>query len=186
MNLWERLITNLIPWIREQEPEAILDLETDYSDLMMNHLSEGLLDIGVMYTPAKVQGLKIEKLLEEDLIMVSTHAQKLSEVEYTSYVMVKWGRAFLHMHRQAFAELSSPLTSVGLGPVALRHILDRGGSCYQALDNVGALIDKRELFIVKDAPVYPRPVYIVYSDDVGEISRLQLALDGLRHVAQKK
>ncbi len=46
-----------------------------------------------------------------------------------------------------------------------------------------ALIDKEELFIVKDAPVYPRPVFMVYPDDASETNRLQLALEGLRHVA---
>jgi hypothetical protein len=39
------------------------------------------------------------------------------------------------------------------------------------------------LFVVEDAPIYPRPVYIVYPDDAQEIDRLQLALEGLRQVA---
>ena len=184
VNLWEKLISNWIPWIRERDPDAILDLESDYSGIMMNRLTDGLLDIGVMYSPAKIQGLKIELLLEEDLVMVSTHAHKLSEVDHASYVLVKWGRAFLHMHGQAFTDMSTANISVGLGPIALRHILDRGGSCYQALGIVRPLIDNQDLFIVKDAPVYPRPVYMVYSDDTNETNRLQLALDGLRHVAR--
>jgi DNA-binding transcriptional LysR family regulator len=183
VNLWERLISHWIPWIREREPEAILDLESNYSGLMMNQLSDGLLDIGVMYTPAKIQGLKIEKLLEEELVMVSSHAQKLSEVKHESYVLVKWGRAFMHMHGQAFTDLNTPNISVGLGPIALRQILDQGGSCYQDLDSVRPLVNSKKLYVVKDAPVFPRPVYMVYSDDSGEISRLQLALEGLRHVA---
>ncbi len=186
MNLWERLISHWIPWIREIDPEAILDLESDYSGIMMNQLSEGLLDIGVMYTPAKIQGLKIEKLLEEELVMVSTHTQKLSEVKHESYVLVKWGRAFMHMHGQALAGLNTPNISVGLGPIALTHILAEGGSCYQDLESVRPLVTRNELHVVKDAPVFPRPVYMVYSNDADEISRLQLALDGLRHVARIK
>jgi DNA-binding transcriptional LysR family regulator len=184
VNLWEKLINNWVPWIREKEPNAVLDLESDFSGVMMNQLSDGLLDIGVMYTPRRVHGLKIEKLLEEDLVMVSSHARNLSEVDYESYVLVKWGRAFLHMHSQAFTALSTPLMSVGLAPIALRHILDRGGSCYQSLGAVQPLVDRAEIFIVEDAPVYPRPVYMVYPDDAIETKRLQLALDGLRHAAR--
>ncbi len=183
INLWEKLIGNWIPWIRERDPTAILDLESDYSGLMMNRLSNGLLDIGIMYSPGKVQGLNVEQLMEEDLVMVSTHAQRLSEVDQKSYVLVKWGRAFMHMHSQALTDLNKPIISVGIGPIALRHILDSGGSCYQSLGNVQPLIEKQILFIVKDAPVYPRPVYIVYPDDDNEANRLQLALDGFRHVA---
>lgn len=183
INLWEKLINNWIPWIKQQDPGAILDVDSDYSTEMMNHLSDGLLDIGVMYSPRKMQGLKIEQLFEENLVMVSTHASILAEVDYDSYVLVKWGRAFLHMHSQTFTALHTPPLSVGLGPIALKHILARGGSCYQSLSIVQSLIDNNELFIVKDAPVYPRPVYMVYSDDPDEISRLRLALEGLRQVA---
>ena len=183
INLWEQLVSSWIPWIKEKDPNAILELESDFSGIMMNQLSNGLLDIGVMYTPRKVQGLAIEKLFEEDLVMVSTHASKLAEVDYQSYVLVKWGRTFMHMHSQAFTELSSPTISVGLGPIALRHILSQGGSCYQSLGIVQPLIDKDELFVVKDAPIYPRPVYMVYPDDGNEPGRLQLALEGLRCVA---
>jgi len=184
VNLWEKLINNWVPWMREKEPSAILDLESDYSGVMMNQLSDGLLDIGVMYTPRRVHGLQIEQLLEEDLVMVSSHAQKLSEVEYENYVLVKWGRGFLHMHSQTFTALSTPMMSVGLAPIALSHIRDRGGSCYQSLRVVQPLVDNEELFIVRDAPVYPRPVYMVYPDDASEMDRLQLALDGLRHAAR--
>ncbi len=184
INLWEKLINKWIPWIRQKDPRAILDVDSDYSTEMMNHLSDGLLDIGVMYSPRKVQGLEIEQLFEENLVMVSTHANVLAEVEYDSYVLVKWGRAFLHMHSQTFTTLHNPPLAVGLGPIALKHILARGGSCYQSLSIVQPLIDSKELCIVKDAPVYPRPVYMVYSDDPDEIDRLQLALAGLREVSQ--
>lgn len=184
VNLWEKLISNWIPWIRAKDPKAILELESDYSEVMMNQLSDGLLDIGVMYSPARVEGLKIEQLMVEDLVMVSTHARNLSEVDHESYVLVQWGRAFMHMHSQAFTALNTPNIFVGLGPIGLRHILSSGGSCYQALETVQPLIDKEELFIVKDAPVYPRPVYMVYPDDAIETSRLQLALEGLRQVAR--
>ena len=184
INLWEKLISHWIPWIRERDPEAILDLESDYSELMMNRLSDGLLDIGIMYTPAKVQGLKIEKLLDEELVMVSTHAQKLSEVKSENYVLVNWGRSFIHMHGQTFTDLNTPNITVGLGPIALRQILNQGGSSYQDYNSIRPLVNKKELYVVKDAPLFPRLVYMVYPDDENEISRLQLALDGLRHVAQ--
>lgn len=183
INLWEKLISNWIPWIMEKDPNAILDLDSDYSGVMMSQLSDGLLDIGVMYSPRRVQGLKSEAILEEDLVMVSTHAQSLAEVDFKTYVLVKWGRAFLHMHSQTFPTLSNPSISVGLGPIALRHILTRGGSCYQSRRIVQRQIDNQLLFVVEDAPIYPRPVYMVYPGDVQEIDRLQLALEGLRQVA---
>lgn len=183
INLWELLISNWIPWIRDKDPDAILELETEFSVVMMDQISNGLLDIGVMYTPRQIQGLKVEQLLEEHLVMVSTDAGILSELDYKSYVFVNWGKEFEQLHNQTFNSKETPNISVGMGPIALRVILDRGGSCYQSLGMVQSLIDEQKLFVVEDAPVYPRPVYMVYPDDDDEINRLQLALDGFRHVA---
>ena len=64
INLWELLISNWIPWIRGKDPDSILELETEFSTVMMDQLSNGLLDIGIMYTPRTSQGLKVEMLLE--------------------------------------------------------------------------------------------------------------------------
>jgi len=183
INLWEKLISNWIPWIREKDPNSILELESDFSGVMMSQLSDGLLDIGVMYTPRKVQGLKIEHLLEEDLVLISTHAHRMSDVNIESYILVNWGAAFMDMHSKAFTELTNPIISVGLGHIALQHVLTVGGSCYQSIKAVQRLVKRKKLFIVKDAPVFPRPAYMVYPDDSTEIERLKLALEGLRHVA---
>lgn len=183
INLWELLISNWIPWIRNRDPTSILELETEFSVVMMDQLSSGLLDIGVMYTPRKIQGLIVEQLLEEHLIMVSTDARRLSELDYKSYVFVNWGSTFEKSHNQKFGSRGTPNISVGMGPIALKVILDRGGSCYQSLGMVQSLIDEQKLFVVEDAPIYPRPVYMVYPDNDDEINRLQLALDGFRHVA---
>ncbi len=185
ISLWESLICNWIHWIRDRNPNAILELETEFSIVMMDQLSNGLLDIGVMYTPRETQGLKVEQLLEEQLVLVSTTKRKLSDFDYNSYVFVDWGRTFRKRHSQAFNAFGKPDISVGMGPIALKVILDRGGSCYQSLSAIQPLLDENKLYIVEDAPVYPRPVYMVYPGDENEVARLQLALDGFRHMARQ-
>ncbi len=184
INLWELIISSWIPWIKDRDPYSILELETEFSTAMMDQLSKGLLDIGVMYTPRKTQGLKVEQLLEENLILVSTDPVSLSKLDYGSYVFVNWGSAFEQMHNQVFSVKGTPTISVGMGPIALRVILDIGGSCYQSRGMVQPMIDEKKLFIVEGAPVYPRPVYMVYPDGAEDIKRLRLALDGFRHVAK--
>ena len=184
-NLWKQFIGNWIKWVRKKDSNAILEIETEFSPLMMDQLASGLLDIGVMYTPRKTQGLKTEQLCDEKLVMVSTTARKISEVDFKHYVYVEWGKPFDQMHSDTFSSKCIPGITVGMAPLALEAILQEGGSCYQSLGAVKFLINAKKLHIVEDAPVYPRPIYMVYPDDAKEQSRLKFALDGFRQVAKE-
>ena len=91
VSLWERLILKWIPWMRQEAPDVALRLEADYSDSLMRRLSEGLLDIGVMYLPRTASGLVIEKLLEERLVLVATSRRSITTGWRDDYVFVDWG-----------------------------------------------------------------------------------------------
>jgi DNA-binding transcriptional LysR family regulator len=53
-------------------------LEADYSPSLMRQLSDGLLDVAVMYQPRRQPGLVVEELLEETLALVSTQPRQVS------------------------------------------------------------------------------------------------------------
>ena len=56
VSLWDRLILKWMPRMREKAPDIALRVEADYSISLMRQLSDGLLDIGVMYTPLSSGG----------------------------------------------------------------------------------------------------------------------------------
>ena len=62
-SLWDRLLLRWVPWMRAAKPDAALRVEVGLSDGLMRQLSEGLIDIGVMYSPQSRPGLITEKLL---------------------------------------------------------------------------------------------------------------------------
>lgn len=185
VSLWERLILEWMPRMREQAPNVALNVQADYSMSLMRQLSDGLLDIGVMYQPRHVSGLIIEDLFEETLVMASNAPRDVSMHWVEDYVFVDWGEVFRAQHSEAFPDVETPAVSVGLGAVGLQYILQNGGSGYFPMRIVEPLIESNQLHLVANAPSMSRPAYVVYQESPKEDKVVHLALDILKRVAGK-
>jgi DNA-binding transcriptional LysR family regulator len=181
-SLWDRLLVQWIPWMRTALPDVALRAEVGASDGLMRQLAEGILDIGVMYSPQSRPGFHIEKLLEERLIMVSTRRRTVAEWD-EGYVFVDWGPEFRQGHGQSFPDLKTPAVSVGLGALGLQHILSYGGTGYFPMRTVRSYLATGRLFEVPGAPDFRRPAWLVYTREEGRDEWFHTALDGLRYVA---
>ena len=185
LTLWERLLLRWIPWARENMPDIAVRAEVGLSDSLMQHLRQGTLDIGVMYTPQSRAGLTVENLLVEKLVLVSSSPDTKSVGE-SGYVFVDWGPEFRGDHSIAFPDTEIPLLTIGYGPLALRYILAHGGSGYFPNHIVQPYIESCSLHRVRRTPIFTRPAYLVYSNEYSDQDWFQKALDGLRHVARLK
>lgn len=183
VSLWERLVLRWMAHIRRKMPTVALRVEADYSTSLMRQLSDGLLDIGVMYQPRHAPGLVVEDLFEETLVMASTDKREVSSGWVEDYVFVDWGDMFRVQHGEAFPDLETPAVCVGLGALGLQYILQNGGSGYFPMRMVEPLIDEGRLHRVKGAPTARRPAYMVYNTEPKDDEALNLALDGLRAIA---
>lgn len=186
VSLWERLILQWIPWMRRKASDVALRVEADYSTSLMRQLSDGVLDIGVMYEPRQTPGLVIETLLEETLVLVSTKERDVSSGWIEDYVFVDWGDVFRATHGEAFPDMETPAVSVGLGTLGLQYILENGGSGYFPMRVVRPLIEAGRLYRLAGAPVARRPAYMVYTAHSRDDALLTLALDGLRQIAARE
>ena len=185
VSLWHSLIPRWIPWMREKASDVAIHVEADYSPSLMRQLSDGLLDIGVMYNPRQTPGLVIEDLLEETLILVATDQREVASGWIEDYVFVDWGAEFRRRHSEAFPNMDTPAVSVGLGSLGLEYIRQAGGSGYFPTRVVQPLIDAGELYRVDGAPTMQRPAYMVYPEVARFRETLDLALDGLREIARQ-
>ena len=185
VSLWHSLVLKWMPWMRKHATDVALHVEADYSPSLMRQLSDGLLDIGVMYNPRKTPGLTIEDLLIEELILVATNRRKLSEGWVEDYVYVDWGNDFRAAHSVAFPEMETPAISVGLGSLGLEYILANGGSGYFPIRVVQPYLDQQQLFRVETAPPLQRPAYVVYTQNPRDAKTLSTALTGLREVSRQ-
>ncbi len=185
MSLADRLIPQWISWMRTQEAQVALRVEADYSISIMRQLADGLLDIGVLYSPRQTPGLVVELLLEESLVLVSTRVRRATREWLADYVFVDWGDDFRAQHGEAFSAMETPAVSFGLGPLALQYVLENGGSGYFPLRVVRPLLEQGRLHRVDGAPTIRRPAYMAYAADPADPPLTELALDGLRQVAAR-
>jgi DNA-binding transcriptional LysR family regulator len=181
LSLWDPLLLDWLLWMRKAAPQLALRAEVGLPDSLVNQVAEGILDIAVVYAPHQRPGLRIELLIEEKLVLVTT-ARRGRAQKAADYVFVDWGPDFAARHNLAFPELANAGTFVGLGPLGLQYILRAGGSGYFRSNVVQKYLKDGRLRAVPGAAEISYPAYAVFSESA-DARVLTPALVGLRHVA---
>ncbi|GIK81389.1 MAG: LysR family transcriptional regulator [Pseudorhodoplanes sp.] len=188
LSLWYPWLLKWLLWMRRSAPDIALRAQVNVPESLVSQVAEGVLDIAVMYAPHHRPGLRVDLLFEERLVLVTTHAQPDEDGALSAgnipedYVYVDWGTDFALNHNISFPEAANPGLFVGLGPLALRYILEAGGTGYFRTRAVRRYIDSGQLHLVRGVPEFSYPAYAVYSVNTDE-SLLEPALRGLRAVA---
>lgn len=180
LSLWHPLMLDWLIWMRKNAAEVALRVQVDLPEGLTTQVSEGVLDLAVMYAPQNRPGLKVEQLLEETLVLVTTDPQMQSPPP--DYVYVDWGPNFAIHHGLSFPDVTNPGVFVGLGPLALNYIVKAGGSGYFRMRAAQPYLDAGKLHLVASAPSFSYPIYAVRSVNADD-TLVQQALDGLRSVA---
>ncbi len=185
LSLWDPLLPDWLLWMRGAAPHLALRTEVGFAPSLLTQVAEGVLDIAVVYAPQQRPGLRIELLIEEKLVLVSTSPRTRARTlarRPADYVHVDWGPEFAAQHDLAFPELANAPVAVGLGPLAREYLLAAGGAGYFRLGVVRADIDSGRLHRVAGAPEFLYPAYAVYAA-AADPKLVAPALAGLRHVA---
>jgi DNA-binding transcriptional LysR family regulator len=185
LTLWSPFLIDWLVWMRRSTPQLALRTQVGLPEGLMNQVGEGLLDIAVLYAPQHRPGLKVELLLEEKLVLVTTARGRKAVRGDDDYVYVDWGPDFAAQHNLMFPERANPGTYVGLGPLGLQYILRAGGSGYFRMHAVAPHLRSGKLRLVRGAPEYMYPAYAVYSE-AADLKVMAPALAGLRHVAKQQ
>ncbi|MEX2525206.1 MAG: LysR family transcriptional regulator [Gammaproteobacteria bacterium] len=167
LSLWNPLLLNWLVCIRKESPDIAIRTQVDLPERLLDKVQTGILDVALMYEPQKRPGLRIEMLLEEKLIAVSTEPDT-REVGNAGYVYIDWGPRFSTHHNHAFPHLRDTDMHIGLGPLALRYILAMGGSGYFRARAAKPYLERNRLFRVEGAPEYTYSVFIIISDHADE------------------
>ena len=70
--LWESFLPQWVGWMRRVAKDVSIRSEIGFEEDLMRSLIEGMLDVGLMYTPRHSPGLIVELLFEETLVLVSS------------------------------------------------------------------------------------------------------------------
>lgn len=181
LSLWNPLLLRWLIWMKQSAPHIALRAQVGLPESLMQQVTNGVLDIAVMYAPENRPGLKIEMVLEEKLVLVTTDPRPGKAMD-RNYVYVDWGLDFASQHAMSFPDFSGPGLFVGLGPMALSYILEAGGSGYFRLRAVQPYLRSGQLHRVRGAPEFTYPTYVVYPAQQ-QTEWLETALGGMRRVA---
>lgn len=184
LNHWDQFATPWLMWMEQHLPHSATHIIAEYSDTLMRKVRDGVLEIAVMYQPQHCPGIVVEPLSTENLILVSTEQRVVEGGQVPGYIFVDWGDSFRAKHSLAFPDAPTHRLTIGLGAVGLSHILKRGGSGYFIESMVRELLDDGSLFMVENAPVFERPLYLVYQEDPLDKDLLDSAVEGLRAVSR--
>jgi LysR family transcriptional regulator, flagellar master operon regulator len=182
VSLWQPLLLDWVLWMRQSLRDVALRVHVDVPQDLLNQVAGGLVDVAIMYAPQHRPGLKIDLLMEEELVLATTDtAVSGNDLDY---VHVDWGPDFTLHHGVSFPELM-PVMFTNLGPLALSYVLSAGGSGYFRMQAIQQHLAAGRLHLVVDAPRFSYPVYVVYPTNADE-HVLAPALAGLRSLAVVK
>jgi DNA-binding transcriptional LysR family regulator len=181
--LWEGFLPQWVGWMRRVANDIAIRSEIGFEEDLMRRLIEGMLDIGLMYTPSHSPGLIVEHLFDERLVLVSSRRNDVKPGE--DYIYVDWGPGFYAQHAQMYPDLERPPQLVNIGWLGVQLILSNGGSCFLPSRMAEPFIVAGRLYRVGGSPEYVHPAYMVYPR-VTDSEVLEQALQGMRELATKQ
>jgi len=150
----------LLGWatrLRERLPAHAVRAEVGDGATLQQQVQSGTMDAALVYQPEYATGLHIELLMEEKLVQIRS-TQKAGQ-----YVYVDWGPEFRRQHDSALPDLAHASLYFNLGPLALQHILQSGGSGYFRTRVVQRYLEDGVLERVDGAPEFSYPVWLVHA-----------------------
>ncbi len=166
VSLWQPLLVEWVRWMRRSLPDIALRVHVDVPQDLINQVASGMVDLAIMYAPQHRPGLKIDLLMEEKLVLVTTNAEARL-LDGSDYVYMDWGPDFGLHHEMNFPDVASDL-SMDLGPLALSYVLSAGGSGYFRMSVVQPHLAAGRLYLVPEMPQFSYPVYAVQSANADE------------------
>lgn len=162
-SLWPKLGGRWLRHLERAEPNVAFRVETGRPDYLMHMLIQGATDIAILYSPQMRPGISVDRLIEDNLILVSTEPDYGHDLD-DRYVFIDWAPEFATAHAFQFPKFQAARTTLGIGPLALNFIVEQRRAAYFPTRVVKPLIDQGKLHIVPKAPVFPFPAYVLWNE----------------------
>jgi LysR family transcriptional regulator, flagellar master operon regulator len=179
-NHWPLMVSGLSARLADEMPDVATSILADRSDVLMQKLRAGLLDVAVLYDPQHCAEATSELLVQEDLVMYATAPRGVEGGVVPGYVFVDWGDTFRALHSAYFPGVFSHKLTLRQSSVALDHILTAGGSGYFLKRVAEPLVASGRLFVVQDAPVMQRALFVAARTDATNAGLTARAVEAAR------
>ena len=183
VSLWEGFLLNWLAEMSRIETRVAVRAQFGFSNILMQRLIDGTMDLGVMYTPEMRPGFKVERLFADEIVLVSSEKSEVHGLG-EKYIYVDWGPEFQRDHSLNFPDTVRPGIHMELGALGLAYFLENEATGYFPKRLVAPLVDEGKLHILWGAPVFTYPAYAVYAADT-ESEGLEQAVTLLKRLARK-
>lgn len=180
-SLWPRLGFRWLDALQVAMPDLNIRAESGMPDRLTRFLTEGVNQAALMYNPQLRPGLRAEKLMDEDLVLVASWPSPTLDLG-DRYVFVDWGSEFVSAHQLALPDLTNPGMTFALGAMVAEYIVNRQAAAYLPARYIKRYLDSGQLHLVADAPCFPYPAWVVWREDLDPVVA-RIAQETLHRVA---
>lgn len=171
-SLWDGYLIAALGELRAAYPGHAFKASMGYPETLIRDISNGVLDLAVMYRPVAQSGLLIERLFDDEFVLVTSDPDRAADPFGDRYIFVDWGPEFRADHALNFPALETPAVQFGVGTLGLQYLRVHPASGYFP----ARLIDRNDpdLRIVENAPRFSYAAYSVHpeSEEDAEIASM--------------
>lgn len=182
-SLWPRMGFRWLDLVRSKMPELSIRAEVGVPERLTRFLIEGVIQSALLYTPQLRPGLQVEKIMDDELVMVSSDPDLDLTSLQDQYVFVDWGPEFVQAHAINLPDLTNPGLTFALGSMTVDFILSRSCAAYVPARSVEDHIATKRLTLIPDAPRFPYPIFHVWREDLDE-EIIAVARNTMHRIAQ--
>ncbi len=179
-NLWTRLLAIWLLELRAALPNAQVTAEAADSDRLVEGLKHARLDVAVMHVAPDKHGLIVERLMDDELVLVTTDAEGSYE---DRYVDIAWPMDE-HARTQREALVAQVRTTIDLGFASVNYLLLSQAAGYLPKRLVEPYLAAKRLYLVPEAPIFHSGVFVVRRAGA-DSPDLETSLSILREIASR-
>jgi DNA-binding transcriptional LysR family regulator len=161
-DLWHHVGSRFLDHVRAHAPGIAIAIWPGEQRQLQRWLDMGLIDIAFCYVPHAGEEYTSRLLLEDELILVSGHADQSAALD-SSYIYVDHGDEFRRQHAEAFPEARPAPVTIAASDWALEYLLRSDSKGYLPSRVATPSIASGRLHRIEGAPLFLRRVYLVES-----------------------
>ena len=161
-SLWDSYLMPALGALRRAVPDYALKASMAYPEVLMRELTEGVLDLAVIYRPEVRPGFSVERLFDDDFVLITSNPDPAADPFGDGYVYVDWGPDFRADHALCFPALETPAVQLSVGTLGLQYLWTNPCSGYFP---ARLIKEDPRLWIVPDAPRFSYAAFAVFQED---------------------
>lgn len=161
--LWDRQLLGWLAEMRIALPDVAWRVTSGASARLNRDLSEGFLDIAVLYDPAFRRDIGAEPVFDDDLVLVTG-----GEPDHwrDDYVRVEWGREMGPAIASRLDLAPESGLVLDLGGRTTQWLITHGMAGYMPRRSVRSYLETGTLQLVDGAPSFPYPAYVCWNREM--------------------